>query len=60
MRKRLGHLTVYRGKRIILFFHDGSKLITRYIDKKGKFVITEAGKFSTKEVYNMGIYKPKE
>lgn len=55
--KKLGHTSVWRGKRVMLFFHDGHKLVTRFIEKKGKFIVTEAGKFSTQEVYNLAIYK---
>lgn len=55
--KKMGHTTVYRGKKILLFFRDGRKLITKFIERKGRFVITEAGRYTTDEVYHVSIYK---
>lgn len=54
--KKLGHTTVYRGKKILVFFRNGEKLLTKFIEKKGKFIVTEAGKWSTADVYKISIY----
>lgn len=54
--KKLGHTTVYRGKKILVFFRSGEKLLTKFIEKKGRFIVTETGKWSTDEVYKISIY----
>lgn len=40
-RKRTGHLSVNKGKRVIVHFKDGTKVPDRFIEKKGHYVILE-------------------
>ena len=56
-KKGIGHTSAPKGKKVMLFFHSGRKLITKFIRKKGRFMETEDGKFSTDEVYKLSIYK---
>lgn len=57
--KKIGHTTVSRGRKVLLFFRDQTlpHLITKFVEKKGRFIITEAGKFSTEDVYKIAIYR---
>ena len=57
--KKIGHTTVSRGRKVLLFFRDPitPHLITKFVEKKGRFIITEAGKFSTEEIYKIAIYR---
>lgn len=59
MRKKGGHTHAHRGKKVILFFHDGTKLVTRYQSHKSGVIFTDAGKFTTRECYKLSIYKEK-
>lgn len=56
MNRKSGHKSVQKGKKVMLFFQDGTKLITKFIEKKGRKIITEDGTFGT-EVYKLSIYK---
>lgn len=57
MKKKGGHTGVKKGKRVMLFFQNGRKVVTKFIEKKGNIIITEDGKFRKDEVYKLSIYK---
>lgn len=57
MKRRLGHTSVQRGKKVMLFFHDGRKEVTKFIEKKGRHIVTELGRFPTSEVYKISILR---
>lgn len=58
--KKIGHTSTNKGKRVLLFFHNNSTpLLTKFLDKKGRFIVTTDGKFSTEEVYKVAIYRNK-
>lgn len=54
---RTGHLSVQKGKRVMVHFKDGSKLITKFIEKKGKTIRTEAGNFQAGDLRTLTIWK---
>lgn len=55
--KRIGHTSVQRGKKVLLWFQDGKKIKAKFLEKKGDTIITDLGKFSTREVYNISLVR---
>ena len=53
------HSSCWPGKRVRIRFKDGAVLITRFREKKGGKIVTDAGKFHMAEVRAFSIYKPK-
>lgn len=58
MKSKCGHFGVQQGKKVMLHFKDGSKLVTKFKEKKGATVIMMDGqKVKTKLLRTISIYK---
>jgi len=56
--KKLGHTSAPQGKRVLIFFHNGDKLIGKFLGKKGNStILTSVGIFTTKQVYKISILR---
>jgi hypothetical protein len=53
------HSSCFPGKRVRIKLKDGRTFITRFRDKKGKKVITDAGTFLVGDLRAFTIYKGK-
>jgi len=52
------HTSFRQGKRIIILFKDGTRLIDKYLgNKSGYLIMKENGRIKLSEVRQTGIYK---
>lgn len=55
-RRLTGHLSVQKGKRVIVVFKDGSRAEDKFIEKKGKYVhLKELGKVANGTISTLMI-----
>ena len=51
------HTSFQKGKRVVLQFRGGRKLIAKFIETKGRRMIFEEGEFRTDEIKSATIYR---
>lgn len=57
--KRTPHTSCRKGKRVLITLVTGRRMVTKFIERTPKFILTEAGKFTVEQVRSFGIYKSK-
>lgn len=51
------HLSVRKGKRVLIIFKDGTRLTGKFKEKKGRFVHLEGKSVRAAEIRSMSILK---
>lgn len=55
---RTPHSSCKKGKKVRLILRNGNQIISKFIEKKGDFVVLESGKYSMVHIRAFSIYKP--
>ena len=55
---RTPHTATTKGKRVKIKLYTGEVIISKFLGKVSKFVITESGKIPTNQIKSFNIYKP--
>lgn len=55
---RCPHTHAQQGKRVLIFTRGGDKIIGKFQERKGRYVILDNHKVPTKDIRFMSIYKP--
>jgi hypothetical protein len=53
------HSSCRKGKKVMIKTRSGDKIITKFIERTAKYIVTEAGKFLVSEIDSFTIYKPR-
>lgn len=57
-RRTMGHTSVPRGQRVIIWFHDGTTTTDRFLEKKDRYLLfARLGKIPRKDVANLSFLK---
>jgi len=57
MKPRAGHTSMTKGAKVIAFMRDGSHIIGRFIESKGRFVILDTARIRTNELRQLAYFK---
>jgi len=55
--KSATHTSFQKGKRVHLILTNGKHVVTKFIEKRSKMIVTEAGKFMNKDVSSATIHR---
>lgn len=53
--KSATHTSFKRGKRVYLILTDGTAFVTKFIERRSKYILTEAGKYLNSQVRSATI-----
>jgi hypothetical protein len=57
---RTPHSSCQRGKRVRVVLMDGSEFSEKFVERTGKFVVTETHKLKVGQIRSFSIAKPKD
>ena len=57
MKPRAGHTSMTKGARVIAFMRDGSQIIGRFVESKGRFVVLDTARIRTNQLRQLCYYK---
>lgn len=57
---RTSHLSVQKGKRVLIILRTGERIIAKFVEKKNARIILDIGEIQTKDIRVLSLYKGEE
>jgi hypothetical protein len=57
MKPRACHTSMKTGARVIAFLRDGSQIVGKYVERKGRFVVLDNARIPTDKLRQLAYYK---
>jgi hypothetical protein len=57
MRRRQPHTHYTKGKRVYIKTYDGELHVGKFVERVGRFVVLDIGKFTTRDITGMGYWR---
>lgn len=57
MKPKACHTSMKTGARVIAFLRDGSRVVGKFIERKGRFVVLDNARIATGDLRQLSYYK---